>query len=240
MAGPTQLTLVSHYGPKPPELERLIRGCNEILARGLGDGFEPYRVEQVHATIIGLEGRRDGDCIVNARSGCSVDPDALLAFVRGELPPLRVRIGGYRPGVDYGFTSRGQHPAERSFSVQGRMAVVIGWPEDRARPLDRLRRKFDERLGVRHKYHTSADAVDDDFFFVLGTVATRPAADLSEEIRAYLARSFVVVSVDRSTLRVVAYHDTRLPARSTRAFALDAAELTPERLLGFYPSAELE
>lgn len=238
MAGPTQLTLVSHYGTKPVELERLIRACHEVLARGLGGGFEPYASEQVHATLIGLEGRREGDRIVNAQSRRRVDPGALLAFVRDEIPSLRVRIGGYRAEADYGFTSRGQHPAERSFSIQGRIAVAMGWPDDATSSLDRLRRKFDERLGVRHKYHTSADAVDNDFFFVLGTVTTPVPAEVGNEVRACLAQSPVVVIVGRSTLRIVAYQDPRLPRETSQAFALDA--ITPERLLALYPSTELE
>ena len=55
-----QLTLVSHYGPKPPTLARLIIELQQLLAQQLGTSFVPYALEQVHATVVGLEGLRVG------------------------------------------------------------------------------------------------------------------------------------------------------------------------------------
>ena len=60
-----QLTFVSHYGLKPAPFVERICPLQSVIAEQLGSRFKPYNVEQVHGTIIGLEGARFGTRIRN-------------------------------------------------------------------------------------------------------------------------------------------------------------------------------
>ena len=57
----------------------------------------------------------------------------LFGFIleSGHLP-FDAQFGGFEDR-DYPFRSRGARPFDRSFSIQGRTAVVIGWPVRAAR-----------------------------------------------------------------------------------------------------------
>ena len=68
-AGRMNVALVACYGEKPPALKDLVAGMQAELGRFLGAAFVPYGMEQVHATIVGLEGMRVGDMIVNYDRG---------------------------------------------------------------------------------------------------------------------------------------------------------------------------
>lgn len=250
--GGLQLSLVSHYGAKPPELAALVRRCQAPLAANLGAGFAPYALDQVHATLIGLEGRREAGRIVNRNAAelgapSFMEPADLLCFLREDFAPIEVQIGGFRPGRDYGFESRGGHPSERCFSIQGGIAVAMGWPvRDGAYPnsIDELRWTLCRRFGVRHKWHRDEGARDNDLYFVLGRVVDggpdRSALDrATREVREYLSgRDGLRLRIGRDTLRVVAYDDPSLPPETSRAWALDDPELTPERLRALYPAPE--
>src|SRR5437867_2311360 len=128
--GRMQVTLVSHYGPKSGKVLELVRVCQETLSRNLGAAFRSYEVEQVHGTIIGLEGKRIGNTVKNQNSerlalpNCAVDPNGLLHFLRtGLSSSLQIRVGGFRQDVNWGFASQGRHPYLRSFSIQKEIAV---------------------------------------------------------------------------------------------------------------------
>src|SRR4029453_11203237 len=84
--------------------------------------------------------------------------------------PALIRLGGFDPARDYSFSSRGLHPAARSFSIQGRIAVAMGWPVVHGAfppSIDVLRREL-AQAGALHKYHASDGDIDNDFFFVIG------------------------------------------------------------------------
>ena len=51
-----QLTLVSFYGEKNAEFAAWIRKIQQLLSAELGTDFEPYSLDQIHGTIIGLDG----------------------------------------------------------------------------------------------------------------------------------------------------------------------------------------
>ena len=131
-----QLTFVSHYGPKPAPFVEKIRLLQSMIAEQLGGRFEPYTVEQVHGTVIGLEGARSETRIRNENfrrfrgTERFIDFQGLLDFLRTRPESdSDVRIGGYDLACDYGFTSSGQHPFLRSFSIRGEIAVAMGWPQ---------------------------------------------------------------------------------------------------------------
>jgi hypothetical protein len=246
LPGQMQVTLVCFYGPeKPAELAQLITALQDNLASALGSGFRSYQLEQVHGTLVGLEGRRVGAAIQNQGSGLLVDPARLLSFIRSDdFPKIQVRVGGYRHNEEFPFKSRGMHPYLRSFSVQGDIAVAMGWPVNPGFPncLDDLRWRFSSALNVRHKYHKQEDDCDNDFFFVLGRIDRRriDAFRLQgavEQTRLSLAGlDGVLATISADTLWVVAYLDPQLPLETSTSFAAKDPALTAERLLALYPS----
>jgi len=155
------ISAVAFYGPKTGRLRELLTGVQALIAEHVGGDFRPYTLDQVHATLIALNGVRAGGTIVNeylleyAGERREMDlPRVMDILARRFATPLRVRIGGFRPGQAIPFTSRGQHLAERSFSVQGEAFVLVGWPADSlngaGRPVDELRREMNA-AGVLHR-----------------------------------------------------------------------------------------
>lgn len=243
------LSLVAFYGDKPEGLTRLITRLQEPLLRRLGAGFRPYSMQQVHATILGLEAMRKPDGIyhqwytANRGQAVAIDLTGLVIYLREELPVIRLQIGGFRPDLEYAFSSRGQHPFFRSFSIQGQMVVAMGWPvqlgndgPDYPASLFALRQSF-EAFYLCHKWHQNGYQ-DNDLFFVLGKVATGqvPAQTLEQltaELRQELQDNPVRLQLDRSKMAIVAYEDTELPLASSRVILLDD-QLSVSLLDAFY------
>lgn len=232
VAPDVKLTLVAFYGHKPKSLADFIRWCQSLLAAHIPTGFNPYSVNQVHATIVALEGVRRGKQILNAnflRLGQARPMDlvgALESVRRAAQLPCRIRIGGFDPGERYPFQSFGQHPYRRSFELQSsNAAVVIGWPEIQGRfpnVLDNLRRELN-RYNVLHKYHATEQAIDNDLFFVLGRLENQPTGyvdreEINSTIRSRIAeREPLFINLSTNHLSVVCYVDAELPpARSVR------------------------
>lgn len=232
------LTLVAFYGPKPPALAATIAALQSVLMR-LGTAYEPYAPEQVHATVVGLEGRWQGGALVSANFEAlrgerrSMQLMAAIDALRARLP-LRVQLGGFEPEVDYLFTSRGQHPYLRSFSLQPGRAVLMGWPcaeVGHAPQLAGLRRAL-ELHGVLHKYHAQPTDADNDLFFVLGHVhGSEPeplARAVEAQARELLRGSPRSLPLNESDLSLVRYLDPSLPIASSEHCALP--QLTAARL----------
>ncbi len=234
-----QLTLVSHYGPKPAPFAERILLFQSMLTAQLGDDFAPYALEQVHATIIGLEGTRRGPRIHNEnfrrfrdQEQC-IDFEGLLRFLRARsAPDWAVRLGGFDPVRDHGFTSGGEHPFTRSFALRGEIAVAMGWPYHSGAfvpALHELRRAC-QTLGALHKWHQRETDVDNDFFFVLGRVSpqTAPAQrdGAQQLIRAHLAAAPLLLPVSHDTFSFVAYLEAQLPPATSRVFRLNDDRVT--------------
>lgn len=196
-----QVTLVSFYGEKNGKVVEFIRFCQDKLSKLLLSAFRPYEMEQVHATIIGLEGCRLEDKIKNenfhsfSKEERFMSAVELLDYLRSDdFPSFNIRIGGYRHHEDYGFLSQSKHPYLRSFSIQSSIAVAMGWPYDDENfpdTLERLRRHFNE-LNILHRWHRKPSEKDNDFYFVLGRVDRRFVGDIQiqqveEEMRLFLA-----------------------------------------------------
>jgi hypothetical protein len=239
-------TVVAFYGEnKPGRLADFVVMLHERLASRLGRAFTPYTLEQVHATLVGLEGERSlvtGE-IFN-RNYAERRGEQRIMNVEGALTrimtspafPLPVRIGGFAPDVDYScgggarrtvFMSRGHHPYRRAFSMQGKAVVAMGWPWTDgvvSTALARLRKAL-ESEGVLHKYHEKLEDSDNDFFFVLGRVersrvdgATIDAVE--EEIRELMAGSTLELLVDLEDMKRVSYVDPSLPFDSSLQITL--------------------
>ena len=211
------ISAVAFYGPKTGRLRELLTGVQALIAEHVGNDFRPYTLDQVHATLIALNGVRAGGTIVNeyllehAGERREMDlPRVMDILARRFATPLRVRIGGFRPGQAVPFTSRGQHVAERSFSVQGEAFVLMGWPAESlagaGRPLDDLRREMNA-AGVLHRYHARPGDVDNDLHLVVGHQAGAPAAALARAtaaVRDKLAADPADLAIALSDVTIVA------------------------------------
>jgi hypothetical protein len=244
----TQLTLVTHYGDKPDSFANLIIMLQDKLSESFGSAFGPYDLEQVHATIIGFEGLVSDRGIEsqwffeNSGSHRIIDPKQLLEFLRSdEIKDIEFKIGGWLSHNNgYGFTSRGQHPFIRSFSIQGEIAVAMGWPliEDQySEELYQLRKSF-ESVNVLHKWHKDGYK-DNDLFFVLGRVSKDHLNPFvikkaTAEIRVILSGVDERVIVGRDTMSIVAYVDPQLPIKTSESFDLNDPNLTPQLIKQLY------
>ena len=187
------VTAVSLYGPKTREFGRLLENVQQICGEHLGQAFRPYALEQIHGTVIRLDGMAGpaGGPPVNQRwldrtgTGRAMDlARALDILAAGLTPPVRIQVGGFAPGAAAAFTSRGQLPCERMFSAQGKALVLVGWPVSTVRhglsqrPLDDLRHRMAD-AGVWHWYHDSPQDIDNDLHLVIGHHDGAPAADVT-------------------------------------------------------------
>jgi len=211
------ISAVAFYGPKSGRLRELLTGVQALIAEHVGGDFRPYTLEQVHATLIALNGVREGGTVVNEylleHAGVRREmdlPRVMDILARRFAVPLRVRIGGFRPDQAIPFTSRGRHLAERTFSVPGEAFVLMGWPADSlsgaARPLDELRREMNA-AGVLHRYHARADDVDNDMHLVVGHHAGAPAGALARAtaaVRDKLAADPADLAIALSDVKIVA------------------------------------
>lgn len=253
--GKMDATLVAYYGDKPPQIAKLINAAIDKLSGLLGNKFEPYCLQQVHGTIIGLEGHRAGKHIINANytklrnQTCPMDLKAALQILKETtLLPFDVTIGGFIDGGPYSFTSRNDVPYLRSFSIQGQYAVAMGWPYNNgnySKSVNQLRRAFNA-ANILHKYHCTPDSEDNDFFFVLGNINREDIdpiqlLEAQGRLRAFFAaHKPVTVTISRSFLRVVGYVDEKLTLETSYSCTLDDAEKNIDLIRSLYRDAFLK
>ncbi len=242
------LTLAAFYGPKPGPFSDLIDFLQAALKSRLGTAFLPYALEQVHATIVGLEGWRNGLDVFNTNANLDtrdlvvMDLEGLFLSLR-RVPPLHIRLGGFVAGQAYPFTSRGLHPYYRSFTLNGPLAVAMGWPvAGKSYPLalDVLRREF-RQYNIVHKYHRRPDDIDNDFFFVLGLINRSVLTEgkfeeVQDELRLLMSgREPLALVVRPDDLSVVAYMDTQLSPSTSVRYSIDQALVKLDDLKLLYP-----
>ena len=235
MRHPVNTTLVAFYADKPAALRAQLESLLAQLA-ALGPAFEPYEIAQIHATIIGLES------VLSPHTGEPINANywqlraehhplqlgAALDIARSpEHWPLHIQLGGFQRDQPYAFRSRGQHPYQRSFSLQGEAAVAIGWPCVHDDRLARVRRAF-EHANVLHKYHAAPGAQDDDLFFVLGKITGHDPrhAEVEEAVRGWLSRHPLELVLGASDLELVHYVDPSLPLATSRWSRLDETTIS--------------
>jgi hypothetical protein len=213
------ISAVALYGPKPAPVRDFLAGIQALIAGHVGERFRPYSLEQIHATLIAINGIPDPDTaaivnqyyLENAGARLEMDLHRVMQILAEHLArPLQIRIGGRGPHDADPFLSRGQRLFERAASVQGNAFVVMGWPvtalTGSGRPLDELRRAMNA-ANVLHRYHQSDAAIDDDFYLVVGHHTGAPASALDRAARAvreYLAASPLDVAIGASEVKIVA------------------------------------
>ena len=234
--------LVAGYGAKPPAFERIIRSCRRLIGQSaLGTFFAPYRMEQIHATLLGLE---VGELPPTAADYGALD--ALLQSAR-TLPRFCVRIGGYPP-ADRSIVSRGQSAYERSFVLdlnRGKV-VIIGWicaqddPKAYTR-LGQLRQGLERAAMTEHKYGR-----DNDFYMTIGELDVAALAQIMDEgTRVAAAQSLAATTrsalafdiapmewtITSAELSIVRSADPRLPRAASHQFAVANPTVTAENVL---------
>jgi len=260
-----QATLVAFYGEKREPLASLIRDLQQTIVAELGSAFTSYALEQVHATIIGLESTPADPRLHRSRQsrGGNADPMDLAGYLRflreaGELP-FTVQISGFRDRP-YPFESRSQRPYLRSFSLQGEFAVLMGWPieaRESADPLAAATRSADpgqshpaslarirrsaESFQIVHQYHVAPGDSDNDLYLRLGILARDRISDahasrLEEMIRERLAAMpATIMLVDADDLSVISYTDPGLPWPDSTRWPLPEIDLDSDLVGCFYP-----
>jgi hypothetical protein len=237
------VSAVALYGPKTGEVRSLLESVQARIARQLGAAFRPYALEQIHGTLIGLNAVREpatGALISQyylEHQGARrvIDFERVLEILAERFSrPLPIRVGGFGPGDETGFTSQGMHPHERTFSARNGALVLMGWPvgtlssDGARRPLDELRRDMND-ANVLHRYHAAAADVDNDFYLVLGHYANTAEGALAETeriVRRDLERHQVDVRVGCEEVRIVAADSPTLaPARFAGGLPLTAGDL---------------
>ena len=224
-----QRTIVALYGPKPARLAKLIKSVQGRLSCRPGLAFVPYPLCQVHATLIGLEedpaGSGQHRNFKLPRQSRQMDLAGYRHYLRDCFEwPLYIQIGGFEGG-DASFSSRGQAPYHRTFSLVGDKAVLMGWPVQGKAPgetgvypptLDQLRRAG-QRFGISHAYHQTPSDIDNDFYMRLGLLGQvdatkRQDEDLQREIRAFMSSlPPLILKLELSDLSVVSYQAATLP-----------------------------
>lgn len=259
-----QVGLVMFYGIKPPHFELLLVACQERVRRILGEEFQPYRVEQVHATLVSLEevhGYPGMNLNFDRHRGLRrrMDFHGLLDFLRKESSfPFQVQIGGFLD-QDYPFVSQGQRLYQRSFSIIGDKVVVIGWPihreslefdgantlrlgrEEASYPnkLEAIRRSL-QRFNILHTYHRVDTDIDNDFYFRIGLVPHLPLDDprreqVEQAMRQFLSmRQPVILDVTLSDVFIVSFEDTRLLPNSIQIWPISNTQVTPAFISQLY------
>jgi hypothetical protein len=213
------ISALAQYGPKSGPVRDFLAGVQATIAAHVGDRFRPYSLDQVHGTLIALDGVPDPatGTLVNeyyrTRTGGGREMDlrrAMDILAAHLAQPLHVRLGGYQPDQEFGFTSRGQHLHDRSFSVQDNAFVLVGWPvvslAGPDRPLDELRRDM-HAAHVLHRYHVRATDVDNDLHLVLGHHADAPAGSLARAeaaVRGQLAAAGIDIAISLGDVKIVA------------------------------------
>jgi hypothetical protein len=217
---PEKTTIVMFYGIKDPSLASLVCSLQELAAQALGKQFLPRPLDEVHATLIGLE----------RSESATLDQTAeIVAYLDCEFrKSLLVQFGGFED-KDYVFSSRGERLYSRSLSVVGNDLVLIGWPVNPidSQPdleLDRIRHEC-QAYGFRYKYYDSPGAVDPDCYMTIGDIGEAVNESDIERLltqgRLLLSEKPSKLNTDTSSIKLAIYEDRRLPSSSTRTVALN-------------------
>jgi hypothetical protein len=245
------VSLVGFYGEKPLELTLLIQEIQTYLAAAdeIQSCFIPYRLEQIHGTILGCEGLLTSEGVVNKWLYETTEEIKYIKYDRflehlndRAILPINLRFGGYQLERDYGFLSRGLHPAIRSFQLQVSGAeiipVLIGWSWQNnliSQEIESLRRSG-QKFNLLHKYHRHPESIDNDFYLRLGTIKQQLSPEVIFQIESkirtiLLDRTPITIKLDRAQISFALYQDLQLTPETTKIIKLlDATKQNIEQL----------
>lgn len=228
-----QATLVSVYGfDKSKDFVNLIAQCQVKVGRLLDGNFISYPLEQVHATVIGLEGSISAGSLLNDNfrdknrepepEDREMDPEQVITVWKS-ANPFTIQLGGWKD-TRYGFRNlMKESPYKGSFFIRNNLVGAMGWPvkvDDHGvtfpTTLFTLRKAFETKANVLHRWHRKPDR-DNDFFFRLGQTCLPDDHQLVEdargEMRDYMAglEPPIYLKLNPQKWTVVAYTDNKLP-----------------------------
>ena len=214
-----------------------------ICSVKLRERFHPYTLDQIHSTVIRLDGRIDMETghLVNqhyielAGVRRAMDHAKAMEILTAHFAtPLGIRIGGLSPHKSAKFFSRGQPPYERMFSAQDGSLVLMGWPEATVmngisqKPLDDLRRQMNE-ANILHWYHQSWSDVDNDFHLVIGrynAVSQHKANEAVRDVSLLLSEQPTGIEVGINEIAIIAADSPTLaPARFIGRLPVDPTDI---------------
>ena len=118
----------------------------------------------------------------------------------------------------------------------------MGWPcENNSYPmkLDSFRRCLND-ANILHKYHSSPNSIDNDFFFVLGRVARSLLSEVKilkvqDKLREHLTGvSIQPIRIKHNCLSIIGYDDPQLPKGSWK-LSLEKAKDKLMEIIDKYP-----
>ncbi len=248
------VSLVAFYGSKPPELVTLIQMLQDCLANHqlIQNKFIPYRLEQIHGTIIGCEGFKTESGIISKwfyehrQETRYINFSGLINYLQQQVNlPLNIRFGGYDRHTNYNFISRDQHLYFRSFQLQPTeeqtIPVLIGWSWNNnaiSLAIDHLRCDL-QQFNLLHKYHAMPNTMDNDFYLRLGTINGKLNSEeinaIATDLRNILeAQPALSVMINLNNLAFAQYQDLTLPPTTTKI--IPVAEITANKLKRIYYS----
>ena len=249
----TNLSLIAFYGAKDLALRQLILNLQQLLLQQFKNDFVPYEINQVHATIIGCEGFIAKAGIINKwfyelrKEVKYIEyPDLINYFCSCNLLPVNISFGGYQLQKNYQFLSRKQHPTNRSFQIQKAaknlfLPVLIGWSlkEETITTDIELIRKDLQQFNYLHKYHKSAQDIDNDLYLRIGTIKQISSLDsipaIQKQIVNYLqAISPTIIPLNLKNLALVKYQDVSLPISTTKIYSLTDLKSNISKLQQLY------
>lgn len=223
-------TIIAYYRETKPDPLRAYIAEFQDRARSRISSFVAKPLDDVHATIIGLDSYgqvasdRDAVDVVNSSEWSNLP--ALCGYLDASISnnPLVVQFGGFADR-DYPMSSRGKRLFVRTVTVHSDQMMLLGWvissegvPTDL---LDRLRRGA-QQFGATHKYHMQPEDKDPDVYMVVGTVGD--LSDLQniavDDLRMALASRPCRTPLNAEAVQVATYIDINLPALSTRTWPL--------------------
>ena len=246
-------TLVAFYGKKPKKIADFLNNLKKNLLNKLTDSFMPYDLQQIHATIVGIEGVLYKNMIINKNyqklrhKYLSMNLAGFFEYIRtAGVFPIPIQIGGFSKDVDYNFYSRGKHPFYRSFNVQADLPIIIGWPfkDDVKDSLSQLRKEV-EQFNILHKYHHKLEDRDNDLYFVLGKIKgnfinKNRINYIEQNIKHALATMEPIrLELKRDDLSLVFYNESSLPMNTSLSIKITSDEFNYHDLSRYYQDFEL-
>ena len=256
------ISLVALYGAKPSPFASFVKRSQSRIVDLLGTLFQPYNLHQIHATITSLqqvlESQYWNSNLFRYRNKKEpMDFAGLLHFLRhGNYFPFHIRIGGFKP-LEHPFLSQDKTPYERSFSLQGDKAVMMGWPvywdgqsipsqldilpKDIAYPpvLEEIRHAF-QSFDILHSYHLKETDIDNDFYFRIGLIRQDVLDDsLRERVQTVLRNTLseeepLILKISRADIFLVVSETETFSPSVTRAWSVVDPQVTPEFIKSLY------
>ena len=251
-----QATLVSVYGfEKSEEFVDLIAQCQRKVGDLLDGKFKSYPLEQVHATIIGLEGKVFDDKLLNDNfrdkkreptpEDREMDLDQVLEVWRSATP-FTIQLGAWKKDTDYSFHNyMNESPYEGSFFIRNNLVGAMGWPAELGdhgatltRALFTLRKAFETKANALHRWHRKPGE-DNDFFFRLGQTCLpddhQLVDDARREMRDHMASlEPLYLELNPKKWIVVAYTDNKLPWEQKADNRRSQSDVTSQWLRAVY------